>query len=294
MTTAIISDIKRFSVHDGDGIRTTVFLKGCPLNCVWCHNPEGISPKPQLAYYKDKCLSCGECADICSAHSLSGGLHLYDREKCIGCGRCEKICLGNALKFYGRRTDVDSLVTLLLEDKDFYDNSGGGVTVSGGEPLMQADFCTELLKKLKENAIHTAVDTCGCVSKEAFVKVIPYTDIFLFDVKAISEEVHLYCTGLSNRIILENLRYIDRLGIQTEIRIPYVPDYNSGEIEKIGMFLSKLNCITKVKVLPYHNFAGSKYQSLGMKNRLPEKLPSDEDITSAVNILISYGLNAQG
>ena len=294
MTTATISDIKRFSVHDGDGIRTTVFLKGCPLNCIWCHNPESISPKPQLAYYKDKCLSCGECAGICSAHSLSGGLHLYNREKCVACGRCEKICLGNALKFYGRKADVDSLIALLLKDKDFYDNSKGGVTVSGGEPLMQADFCAELFEKLKDSGIHTAVDTCGCVPREALDKVIPYTDIFLFDVKAISEEVHIHCTGLSNRIILENLRYIDRLGKQTEIRIPYVPDYNSDEIEKIGMFLSKLNNITRVKVLPYHNLAGSKYQSLGIKNRLPEKLPTEAEITSAVNILLSYGLNAQG
>ena len=167
---AIISDLKRFAVHDGDGIRTTVFFKGCSLKCVWCHNPEGIGFKPQLAYYNHKCLGCGECVGVCpvGAHKVAEQGHSFNRELCIGCGKCSEVCFGNALTFYGKKVTVDELLPVLLEDREFYENSGGGVTISGGECLCQADFCTELLKKLKENGIHTAVDTCGFVPREAF------------------------------------------------------------------------------------------------------------------------------
>lgn len=290
MKTALISDIKRFSVHDGDGIRTTVFFKGCPLRCLWCHNPEGILPHPQTAYYPGKCIGCGECACVCRAHSVSDCVHSYDRTLCAHRGRCECVCLGGALKLYGKKNDVASLVDELLLDKDFYDNSGGGVTLSGGEPLMQADFCSELLRQLKLLGIHTAVDTCGFADKAAFDKVLPYTDIFLYDIKAIDEDVHIKCTGRSNGIILENLRRLDSLGKSVEIRFPYVPGYNSGETEKIAAFLSNLHCITKVRVLPYHKLAGSKYRALNMENRLPENLPSEEELAAAVSTMRAYGL----
>ena len=232
---ALISDIKRFAVHDGDGIRTTVFFKGCPLKCVWCHNPEGIDFKPQLALYKNKCTLCGNCVKMCpvSAHIISETDHKLEREKCVACGKCEENCFYDALKLYGREMSVSELMPILLEDIDFYENSGGGVTLSGGECLMQAEFCAELLKKLKENNIHTAVDTCGFVSKEAFDKVMPYTDIFLYDLKAFDEEVHIKCTGQSNEVILENLKYLDGCGKKIEIRIPYVPGFNNDQIEKM-------------------------------------------------------------
>ena len=185
---------------------------------------------------------------------------------------------------------VDEILPLLLEDREFYENSGGGVTISGGECLMHADFCAELLKRLKEEKIHTAVDTCGFVAKEAIDKVIPYTDIFLYDMKAFDEEVHIKCTGQSNQKILENLNYIDQCGKAIEIRIPYVPAYNSDQIEKIAKYLSGLKNLTKVRVLSYHNYAGSKYASLGMENTLPEKLPEKEEIEVAVKILKGYGM----
>ena len=277
---ATIFDIKRFAVHDGDGIRTTVFFKGCPLKCVWCHNPEGISYMPQLAYYENKCVSCGECVEICpqKAHGIENGRHSFDRNKCILCGECEKMCLGEALKLYGKKMTIDELMPLLLEDKDFYTTSGGGVTLSGGECLMQADFCAELLESLKAENIHTAIDTCGFVAKEAIDKVTPYTDIFLYDIKAIDEYVHIKCTGQSNKLILDNLKYIDECGKHTEIRIPYVPNYNDEEIEKIGEFLSTLNNVVKVRILPYHNYAGSKYKSLDIENTLPSVVPSTEKL----------------
>ncbi len=275
--TGRIFDIKHFAVHDGDGIRTTVFFKGCPLKCVWCHNPEGLTKPKQLAYYEHKCIGCGECASVCAAHSVSENGHIFDRSKCDGCENkaaclCDSLCLGGALKHYGRDVTVDDLMPELLADVDFYKNSNDGVTLSGGECLLQSDFCAELLKALKEQGIHTAVDTCGLVPRAYIEKVLPYTDIFLYDVKAIDGEVHKKCTGVDNSLILENQRYLDSVGAKLEIRIPVVPGYNDGELAKIHELLSKLKNITAVKELKYHNLAGSKYDALGMENTLPPLL----------------------
>jgi pyruvate formate lyase activating enzyme len=262
--TATIFEIKRFAVHDGDGIRTTVFFKGCPLRCVWCHNPEGLTSVPQIARYTHKCIGCGECQKD---------------------GFTPEDCLGDAQILYGKNLTVEELLPALLEDRDFYENSGGGVTLSGGECLTQADFCAELLKRLKTEGIHTAVDTCGGISKEALDKVIPYTDIFLYDLKAYDEGVHIKCTGRSNKQILENLKYLDSVGKNIEIRIPYVPDYNDDQIEKIARFLAPLQSITKIRLLPYHNYAGSKYKALNIPDTLPKCLPTDEEIKIAVETI---------
>jgi len=278
---ATIFEIKRFAVHDGDGIRTTVFFKGCTLKCIWCHNPEGIGFKPQLAFYANKCIGCGECKRICT------------RDECITCGKCEEICLGSARKLYGREVTVEELMPQLLEDAEFYENSGGGVTLSGGECLCQADFCAELLRELKKNNIRTAVDTCGYVPRASIEKVMENTDIFLYDLKAIDEDVHIRCTGQPNGLILDNLRYIDSIGKPIEIRIPYVPGYNDDQIEKMAKFLSGLKNITKIRVLPYHNYAGSKYASLTMENTLPDLLPTESEVKNAVELLKRYGMNAE-
>lgn len=285
MKTTIV-DIKRFAVHDGDGIRTTVFFKGCPLKCVWCHNPESISLKPQLAYYENKCVHCGRCVSVCptTSHKIDENGHTFNRETCTACGECAKVCPKNALVFYGKEMTVDEIMQIVLEDKDFYDNSGGGITLSGGECLIHYEFCAELLKSAKQNGIHTAVDTCGFVSKKAIDAVAPYTDIFLYDFKAFNEDVHIKCTGQSNKIILENLKYIDSLGKKIEIRIPFVPGYNDTEMEAIADFLKPLKNITKVRVLPYHNFAGSKYAALSLENTLPPILPTNEEIQGAEQI----------
>jgi pyruvate formate lyase activating enzyme len=216
-----------------------------------------------------------------NAHKISENRHIFNREICTACGKCENQCLGGALKFYGKKVNVDELLAIVLEDRDFYETSGGGVTLSGGECLSQADFCVEFLKRLKELGINTAVDTCGFVSTDAIDKVLPFTDTFLYDIKAIDEDVHIKCTGKSNNIILENIRYIDKMGKKIEIRIPYVPNYNSNQIEKISEFIKELKNVIKVRVLPYHNFAGSKYFSLDMENTMPETLPTDEEIKKA-------------
>ena len=280
---ARIFEIKRFAVHDGDGIRTTVFFKGCPLRCVWCHNPEGISAKSELGFYLHKCTFCGECVTVCPerVHKLEDGIHSLDREKCTACGRCAEVCPSGALSLYGKEMTVYELLPILLEDADFYKSSNGGVTLSGGECLLWADFCAELLEKLHANGIHTAVDTCGDVPREALDKVLPHTDVFLYDIKTFDSRLHEIATGRPNERILENLRYLDSVGAPCEIRIPYVPEFNGGELEKIATFLEGLSNVTRVRVLPYHNYAGSKYLALGSKNTMPAKMPTDEELAVA-------------
>lgn len=296
MNTGRIFDVKRFAVHDGDGIRTTVFLKGCPLHCLWCHNPEGIGAAPQLSFTENNCTGCGECARVCPAavHVFTGARHLLRRENCTACGKCTDVCPQNALRLYGRTVSTAELLPLLLEDRAFYEASGGGVTLSGGECLMQADFCAALLKLLKENGIHTAVDTCGSVPRSALEKVLPYTDVFLYDLKAFDEKVHIRCTGQSNRPILENLLYLDRCGKAAEIRVPLVPGFNDGETEGIAAFLAGQTGFRRVRVLPYHNFAASKYRACGMADTLPATLPDEEMLSLAKARFRAHGLTVCG
>jgi pyruvate formate lyase activating enzyme len=293
MITGRIVGIKRFEIHDGDGIRTTLFLKGCPLKCVWCHNPESISFQPQVAYNEARCIGCGACAALCAAHSLSGGKHFYDRNKCSGCGRCEEACLGEALTFYGKEITVQDALTLLTEDRMFYEGSGGGVTLSGGEPLLQADFCRELLNQLKATGIHTAVDTCGFVTRAQIDKVIDFTDLFLYDIKFMDAKKHIQYTGQSNEVILNNLTYIAGRGKPVEIRIPLITAINDDQIEPIGRFLAALGFTGKIKVLPYHDFASAKYKALEMENTLPAvRTPDDEQMADAIAKLTLHGLQA--
>ena len=256
---AKIFDIKHFAVHDGPGIRTTVFFKGCPLRCAWCHNPEGLEFVTQTAFFAHKCIGCGRC-----------------REE----GFAETDCLGGARVVYGREVTVGDILPELLEDSDFY-GENGGVTLSGGECLMQADFCAELLCELKKNGINTAVDTCGFVPRAAIDKVAPYTDIFLYDVKAADADVHIRCTGQSNGIIIENLKYIDSLDKSIEIRIPYVPGYNDGEMGKIGELLAPLKNLRGVLILPYHPYYEGKYAALGYLAPADIKVPAEESLAAA-------------
>lgn len=264
MKKAMITDIKRFAVHDGDGIRTTVFFKGCPLRCVWCHNPETFLPQKQLAFFAHKCMLCGNCEKLCDVHTLKHGLHTVNRKACTHCEACVEACPTDALKVYGREMTAEDILQIVLQDRSFYDASGGGVTLSGGECLIYPDFCAELLKKCKENGIHTAVDTCGYVPSEAFDQVIPFTDVFLYDIKAMDPALHQAYTGVPNACILNNLRYIDGLGCQTEIRVPCVPGVNDTELDRITAFASTLRHAVRMRILPYHDLARSKYDALAL------------------------------
>lgn len=290
---ARIMDIKRFSVHDGSGIRTTVFFKGCPLRCLWCHNPEGLEYTPSFAYYASKCINCGACSELCKANSFNHK-HRFDRNLCNACGQCESICPSNCFKLYGREFSVDEIFDILYQDIDFYKSSDGGITLSGGECLMQSDFCAALLKKCKAYGIHTAVDTCGYVSRKAIDAVIPYSDIFLYDIKAIDNKTHIRCTGKSNDIILSNLIYLQQLHKPVEIRFPYVPGYNGDQLTKIAEFLSKLNNIVQIKILPFHNLSNSKYQALQINNTVPNTYtPTADELFAASEIFKRYGIPAQ-
>jgi len=292
--TAWITDLKRFAVHDGPGIRTTVFFKGCSLACRWCHNPENISFSRELAYFSHKCRHCGLCATLCQAHTVEEGQHRFDRRLCVQCGRCAEACPAEALRLYGREVTVDGLFDEVMEDAPFYAQSSGGVTLSGGECLCQPDFCAALLKKLKEAGVHTAVDTCGQVSRRALEETAAFTDLYLYDIKAFSEEVHHRATGHGNRQILENLRYLDALGKAIEIRIPLVPGYNEDQLPEIGALLSQLPRVTCVRVLAYHRYAAYKYPALGRENLMGETpAPTEEQLSSARQTLERFGLRVE-
>lgn len=271
--TGMITAIKRNAVHDGDGIRTTVFFKGCPLKCLWCHNPEGISRQPQVAKFQHLCMGCGSCQNARTPEAAAA-------------------CPTGALVCYGKEQTVEELLPLLLRDKEFYDNSGGGVTLSGGECLAQPEFAAALAKALTEQGVRVNIDTCGFVSRSALDGVIPYTDTFLYDLKAIDPAVHKRCTGQDNRIILENLEYLCAQGCRIEIRYPLVMGYNDTECEKIGAFLQGKPGITKIKVLQYHDFSASRYEALGMENTLPQVTTTLEDVEKAVATLKAFGLHA--
>lgn len=269
----LISGIKRMEIHDGDGIRTTVFFKGCPLKCIWCHNPESISFEKQVAFFKEKCINCGLCSGEKSEKNA-------------------KNCPVNAMIMYGQEYTVDELVDVLLKDSAFFKASGGGITLSGGECLAQPAFALELAKALHQKNISVYIDTCGFVSRDVLEKIMPFVDKFLYDIKAITPSVHKECTGQDNSLILDNLKFLCENNAKIEIRYPLVKGYNDEEAQKIGEFLRGLKGITKIKVLQYHSFSASRYDALGMACTLPDTETTFDDVENAVKILKSYGLAA--
>ena len=271
--TGIISGIKRMEIHDGDGLRTTVFFKGCTLKCIWCHNPEGISFEKETAFFENKCLSCGGCLGIHSAETA-------------------KLCPSQAILTFGEEYSPTRLFEEVIKDAPFFKNSGGGVTFSGGECLAQSDFTTECAKLFKENGISVFIDTCGFVPFAAFEKIIPYTDKFLYDIKAISPDLHKNLTGQDNSLILENFKRLIKLKCDLEVRYPLVAGYNDIECDAIGNFLKSCGFSGKIKILRYHSFSASRYKALGMENTLPNTETLDFHMNKACEILLSKGLSA--
>lgn len=295
--TGLLLDTKRFAVHDGPGIRTAFFTKGCPLKCIWCHNPESTSGAPQTGYYADLCQHCGSCAQVCpqGAQKLGAEGHVFTSSLCSACGKCEDECPGNALKLYGRKVTVDEALSLALEDRAFYDESGGGVTISGGEPLVQKEFTLALFRALKAEGIHTALDTCAFVPRQALEEVLDVTDMFLVDFKHADSGMHKKLTGQPNELIKSNLEFLSSQGKRIEIRIPFVPGCNDSDenMEATGAFLGKLK-IEAVKLLPYHALARNKYKALQMSDTMPDAhSPTEEELGHAAEILQKYGLAAR-
>ncbi len=267
MMQGILFDMQRFCVHDGPGIRTTIFFKGCNLRCFWCHNPESLQPNPEVQYLSMKCIGCGKCAACCpqGCHGMLEGLHGFERAACQSCFACAAVCPAEALSVVGKAWTVQQVLDIALRDAPFYRNSGGGITCSGGEPMLQHAFLRELLSQAKVHGLHTAVDTAGNVPFSWFEEVLPYTDLFLYDLKCMDEDGHARATGAGNRLILENIRRLSEAGAEIWVRIPVIPGVNdtADNMVRAAQFLRPLKGVRLVELLTFHRLGGGKYESIG-------------------------------
>lgn len=300
--TPFISTLQRFSLDDGPGIRTTVFFKGCNLRCAWCHNPECILPGATLQFLEQSCAACGQCAAVCpqGVHTITPeGLHRLNRSLCAACGQCAYQCPHGALNLIGQQYTPEKLLQQILKDRRYYDASGGGVTFSGGEPMLHPDYLAEVLRLCREAGLHTAVDTAGCVPFESFQAVMPYVDLFLYDIKLWDDDRHQAATGVSNRRILENLRRLTGAGCRVFIRTPVIPTYNASltELGHIADFLASLpgrDHIGLIQLLPYHSYGVGKYASLGAASQTEALCPPDDTLLrQALEYYLTLGLPAQ-
>ncbi len=262
-----VFNIQRFCVSDGNGIRTTVFLKGCPLACKWCHNPDGMSASAILAFYEDLCISCKRCAGVCDRNAhFADGVRL-DRSKCTLCGKCVTACPAGALEIIGKRYSAEQVIDECLKDKTFYENSGGGITLSGGEPLYQAEFATEILELARRAGLDTAVETSGCVDRSKIADAARFSDTFLFDYKVTGADKSLNYTGSDGRAALENLDYLGSIDKTVILRCPIIPGVNDDEehFRAIAAIGNKYKNIVRIEVLPYHRFGLGKSKSMGVE-----------------------------
>lgn len=293
--SATVFNVVHGSFVDGWGIRTTVFLKGCPLRCLWCCNPESQRPQPELQVVEEHCSGCGRCLDRCPAGALrlEGGRVQVDRDKCDGCGKCVTSCWPGALALWGRTRTAEDVFAECLRDRSFYDQSGGGVTLSGGEATLQPEFCLEMLRLCHGEGISVAIDTCGQVTTPEGLEVLRRADLILFDIKGLDPEAHRRNTGVSNRVILENLRRMEAWGKEVIIRYPIIPHHNRQEAEDIARLLSGLGCVRRVDLIPYHQYGTGKYQQLGRRYTLEEESLSREEQQALLERFSALGLNAQ-
>lgn len=293
-----ITSIQKYSIHDGDGIRTTVFFKGCPLKCVWCHNPETQNYNRQLSCDIERCAGCGRCEQVCpdQAVSMTDGKACTDYSKCTGCGRCTDECNLNLREIAGEEWDIDSLVRELQKDEMFYEESGGGVTLSGGEVMTaDMDYVEALIKKLDKKGISVTVDTCGYAPYENFERILPYVDTFLYDVKTLDPEVHKKYIGTGNELILENLEKLSAAGARIYIRIPVIREVNGTQEQMLAIIkylTEKKICVANVNLLPYHNTGSGKYAKVGKVYEGEElHAPSREEMECFVNLFQEHGFH---
>lgn len=298
MSRGLIFDIKRYSINDGPGIRVTIFLKGCPLRCQWCHNPESLSPKIQKLFSASKCIGCGECSRVCPvrACTLTDRGVVTDDSLCTLCGKCAEACPTLAMEMSGRFRSVEELLKVIEKERPFFDHSGGGVTFSGGEPLLYPDFLVEVLEACGRRGIHCAVDTSGFVEKETLLRVAKHTDLFLYDLKMVDAEKHRQYTGSDNRVILENLTALAESGAAIQIRIPLIGGVNDddGSVAASAAFVAGLPGEKKpVTLLPFHDVAKGKDLKLGEERDLRSLcVPTRVDLERVIGLFAEHGLVA--
>jgi len=294
----IVFDIKKFSIHDGPGIRTTVFFKGCPLRCWWCHNPESQAPMPELSLHPDRCIHCGACLTACAQGAIHrmGESISTDAARCLRCGECAEVCYAEARQRVGQDMSVTEVLTEIERDRAFYDESAGGVTFSGGEPLMQPDFLLALLRACQAREIHTAVDTCGFAARETLMRIQEYVDLFLYDLKLMDEDKHRKFTGVSNALILSNLQALAEHARAIRLRVAVIPGVNDDDenILAIGRFASTHPGLHQIDLLPYHPSGVAKYARLHKVYALSQtRPPTDERMAEIAQTLRGFGLQVK-